>query len=136
MHVWDSFMLQAARFMAFAQGEAAAPAAGAPGAEGAPSSPMGGMWLFFVAMLAIMYFFLFRPQQKREKERKELLASLSKGDRVMTNGGMLGTIVGLSEKTVVLRVSDEPNVKIEFLRGAVSRKLSDEDTADSSGKRD
>ena len=128
-------MLHMAQAVAFAQGEGGAPA-GAGAGEGGGQSPMSGMWLFFVAMLAIMYFFLFRPQQKREKERREMLASLSKGDRVMTSGGMMGTIVGLSEKSVVLRVSDDPVVKLEFLRGAVSRKVSEEESGEASGKRE
>jgi preprotein translocase subunit YajC len=81
---------------------------------------------FLVAFIAIMYFLVFRPNQKREKERRDMLASLSKGDRVVTTGGMCGTVVGLNEKTVILRVSEEPNVKIEFARGAVSRVTSHE----------
>jgi len=76
-----------------------------------------------VAFMVIMYFFLLRPNQKRERERREMLASLSKGDQVVTTGGICGTIVGLKEKTVVLRVNEDDNVKMEFLRGAISQVL-------------
>ena len=85
-----------------------------------PQSPIP-MWLPLVGFIAIMWFLLIRPNQKREKERRDMLASLSKGDEVVTTGGIHGAIVGLNEKTVVLRVSDDPAVKIEFARGAVSR---------------
>ncbi|HOF38622.1 MAG TPA: preprotein translocase subunit YajC [Candidatus Hydrogenedentes bacterium] len=74
-----------------------------------------------VAMFAIFYFFLIRPNTKRERERREMLSALSKGDSVVTAGGIHGTIVGLTEKTVVLRVSDDPPVKMEFQRSSVSR---------------
>lgn len=107
-----------------AQAESPAP----QGAEDAPN-PFG-MWLPLIAIVAIMYFLLFRPQQKREKERRSMLDSLAKGDRVMTNGGMMGTIVGLNDKTVVLRVSEEPLVKLEFVRAAVARKLAEGEEPD------
>jgi len=87
----------------------------------------GGMLVPIVGFGAIMYFLMIRPNQKREKERREMLASLSKGDSVVTNGGICGTIVGLDEKTVVLRISENPLVKVEFLRQAVSRAVSLED---------
>ena len=82
-------------------------------------------------MFAIMYFLTIRPNQKREKERQEMLAALSKGDRVITSGGVFGTIIGLNEKSVVLRVSEEPAVKMEFIRSAISRVEKDEDDSKS-----
>ncbi|MCC6489021.1 MAG: preprotein translocase subunit YajC [Candidatus Hydrogenedentes bacterium] len=82
---------------------------------------MKSLWIFFIAFMAIMYFLMIRPNQKREKERRDMLSSLAKGDKVVTTGGICGTIVGLTDKSVVIKVSDEPIVKIEFLRAAVSR---------------
>jgi preprotein translocase subunit YajC len=102
----------------------------APASEGTEGPPGFGMWLPLIAIVAIMYFLLFRPQQKREKERRSMLDSLAKGDRVMTNGGMMGTIVGLNDKTMVLRVSEEPLVKLEFVRAAVARKLAEGEEPD------
>lgn len=87
----------------------------------------GGMLVPIVGFGAIMYFLMIRPNQKREKERREMLASLSKGDSVVTSGGICGTIVGLDEKTVVLRISENPPVKVEFLRQAVTRAVPLED---------
>jgi len=89
------------------------------GGEGAPG--FGNPLFFIVIFIAIMYFMMIRPQQKREKQRREMLSSLNKGDKVVTSGGICGTVVGLSEKTVVLRVDDDANTKIEFVRGAISQ---------------
>ncbi|HOV74547.1 MAG TPA: preprotein translocase subunit YajC [Candidatus Hydrogenedentes bacterium] len=114
--MWNSAVL--AQVLAQANDAGDAPAA--------TGNPMNSMIFMLVAFMAIMYFLTIRPNQKREKERKEMLASLAKGDKVITQGGICGYVVGLSEKTVVLRVSDEPNVKMEFLRGAVSQVVSRE----------
>ncbi len=92
-------------------------------APGAGFSPI----IFIVLFIAIFYFFLIRPQQKREKERREMLNALSKGDEVVTNGGIFGKIVGLNDRTVVLRVSEDPLVKLEFVRGAISKVVTPED---------
>jgi len=75
--------------------------------------------LFFAAIFAIFYFLLIRPQQKQKKERERMLASIKKGDRVVTSSGMHGTVVGLNEHTVVLKVADQ--VKLEFDRSAIGR---------------
>lgn len=88
-----------------------------------PQSLLGNPLFMIVAFMVIMYFFLLRPNQKREKERRDMLASLSKGDQVVTTGGICGTVVGLKEKTVILRVNEDDNVKMEFLRGAISQVL-------------
>lgn len=87
----------------------------------APQSPLLKSMLPFLVVILLIYFVLLWPQRKRDKERREMLASLAKGDRVVTTGGACGTVVGLSEKTVVLRVSEEDNIKMEFVRGAISQ---------------
>lgn len=104
-----------------AQAQQAAEQLPADGA--AQQAPGGGLSMLYmlVAFMAIMYFLMIRPNQKREKERRQMLASIAKGDKVITTGGICGSVVGLTEKTVVLRVSEDPNVKIEFLRGAISQ---------------
>jgi preprotein translocase subunit YajC len=95
--------------------------AGAEQTTTGTANPLSNMLFLLVAMVAIMYFLMIRPNQKREKDRREMMAALAKGDKVVTSGGICGSVVGLSEKTVVLRVSDEPVVKMEFLRGAISQ---------------
>ncbi len=91
----------------------------------ATPSPWGSMLPMILAFIAIMYFLMIRPQQKREKERREMLNSLAKGDKVITTGGMYGTVVDLSEDKVTLRVDDK--VEIDFVRGAVAQILSKAD---------
>lgn len=86
-----------------------------------PGGPLGTLWslLPFIAMFAIFYFLLFRPQQKQKQERERMLRNLKRGDRVVTTSGLHGTITGLTEHTLTLRVADQ--VKLEFDRAAVGR---------------
>jgi preprotein translocase subunit YajC len=121
--VWNMILAQV---LAQANDAAQGTADTAGGTAGAGGNPLNSMVFMLVAFMAIMYFLTIRPNQKKEKERKEMLSSLAKGDKVVTSGGITGSVVGLSEKTVVLRVSDDLNVKIEFLRGAVTQVISRE----------
>lgn len=72
-----------------------------------------------ILMIVIFYFLLIRPQQKRQKEHAQMIASLKKNDEVITSSGIYGTIVGVKDDSFILRVDD--NVKIEFQKGAVSQ---------------
>ncbi|MEK7316595.1 MAG: preprotein translocase subunit YajC, partial [Candidatus Eisenbacteria bacterium] len=67
--------------------------------------------------VGIFYFMIIRPQQKRQKETEAMLASVKKGDRVLTTGGIYGTVVGTKDDVVVLKVTDE--VKMEFSRASI-----------------
>ncbi len=87
----------------------------------APRNPIMSMLPMIIAFFAIMYFLMIRPQQKRERQRKDMLSALAKGDNVITTGGICGSVVGLSEDRVVLRVDE--NVTMEFIRGAISQVL-------------
>lgn len=69
-------------------------------------------------MFAVFYFLLIRPQQKRNKQRNQMLANLQKGDRVVTIGGIHGTITEITDDIVVLRVNDA--TKLTFDRSAVN----------------
>jgi len=76
----------------------------------------GGMvstLIMFAAIFAIFYFMIIRPQQKKAKEKQQLLESLHKGDKVVTNGGIHGTISGIEEKTVLLDIGNNVKMKIE-----------------------
>jgi preprotein translocase subunit YajC len=74
--------------------------------------------LMFALIIGIFYFLILRPQQKRQKDRQKLLEALKKGDKVLTSGGMHGTISGLDEKTVLIQVTD--GLKLKFDRSAVT----------------
>lgn len=76
----------------------------------------------FVLMFAVFYFLLIRPQQKRQKQRAQMLNELKKGDKVVTIGGLHGTIAELTDDTVVIRVNDV--TKLTFDRSAVNTVVS------------
>lgn len=74
--------------------------------------------IMFALIILIFYFMILRPQKKKQKEREQLLNSIKKGDKVVTIGGLHGTIIGVEEKTVLVQVAD--NVKLKFERSAIS----------------
>lgn len=92
--------------------------AGAPPGGEAPN-----MFIQFVPLILIFvvfYLFLIRPQQKKQKEREKVLESLKRGDKVVTIGGMHGTVAGIDseKKTVLVQVGE--NLKIKFDRSAIA----------------
>ena len=74
----------------------------------------------FILVIGIFWMLVISPQRKKDRERKAMLEALSKGDDVVTSGGICGLIVGLNEKTVVVKVSEDPVLKMEFLRTSVA----------------
>lgn len=93
-------------------------ASGPPGGSGGSSALLTQV-VFFAAIFAIFYFLLIRPQQRQKRAREAMLAAVKKGDRVVTSGGLHGTVINLNEHTVTLRVADQ--VKLEFDRSALGR---------------
>ena len=93
----------------------------------------GGMQPFVLIAIffAVFYFLFIRPNSKREKERQSMLGSLSKGDGVITTGGIHGKVIGLTDKTVVLKVSDDPALKMEFSRTSVAAVVAEEESDES-----
>jgi len=87
-----------------------------------PQNCMDQMWLL-IPMFLILWFLLIRPQQKQEKAHKAMVAALKKGDRVVTNSGMHGTVVRIADDTVVLKLDQEGKIKATFDRSAVGRVL-------------
>ena len=71
-----------------------------------------------ILMLLIFYFLLYRPQKNAQKQREAMLSSLKVGNRVITIGGIYGTIVSLTDEIVRLKVAD--NVEIEMARGSIN----------------
>ncbi len=76
------------------------------------SGQTGGMILYFVVIIAVFYFLLIRPQRKRDKEQKNLLNSLKKGDQVITIGGFYGKIISVKNDVISLQIGDN-TAKIE-----------------------
>ena len=75
----------------------------------------------WVGIIGVFYFFMIRPQQKKAKEQKELLAAIKKGDEVVTIGGMHGKVYLVDESTVTLDL--DKGVKLTFDKSAVSRTI-------------
>jgi len=73
-----------------------------------------------VLIFIVFYFFMIRPQQKKQKEREGLLDNIKRGDKVVTIGGIHGTVAGIEteKKTVLVQVAD--NVKLKFERSAIA----------------
>lgn len=82
-----------------------------------------GFILPLVLMFAVFYFLLIRPQQKRQKERNSMLNALQKGDKVITIGGLHGTIVELTESSAILKVGE--NSRLTFERSAINTVVKD-----------
>jgi preprotein translocase subunit YajC len=82
-----------------------------------------GFILPLVLMFAVFYFLLIRPQQKRQRERNNMLDALQKGDNVITIGGIHGTIVEITDDKATLKVSE--NVRLQFERTAINAVVKD-----------
>ena len=129
----SSFVLRARRAAAaavsasLAVAASVAPAAAqAPGGGGSPIAaylPFLQIGLIFV----IMYVLLIRPQQKRQQDLQKMQGALKKGDRVVTQAGIIGTIAGIGTDTATLQVDRE--VKIEFQRSAIVGLVADKKQA-------
>lgn len=108
-----------------AQQPAAQPAAGPPGGISSLLMPL--------AMIGVLFFFMIiRPQQREQRNREALLKALKKNDRVLTNGGLFGTVTNVrpDSNEVTLRIDDKNDVKILMQLSAVARVL----TSDEAGE--
>ena len=83
-----------------------------------PTSPIMG-FLPILLIFAIFYFLLFMPMQRQRKRQQKMLKELQPGQLVVTNGGIVGTIVSLDEETVILRVKPD-GLKLQFSRSSVA----------------
>jgi len=94
-------------------------------AQAAPAAaPTGSPFQFPIMMLllfAIMYFMLIRPQRRRDKERKEMIANVKSGSRVLLTSGIMGQITNVKEQSLEVRIAE--NTKIEVVKAAISQIL-------------
>ena len=86
----------------------------------AQASGTGGLMAFLplVIIMVIFYVLLILPAQRRQKKTQQMISALKNGDKVVTNGGLFGTIVGLEGDAVQLRIADQ--VKVKILRSAIA----------------
>ena len=94
----------------------------APAAEQAQGSQWS-FWIMIIALFAIMWLFMIRPQRKQQKELEKFRNELKKGDKVITAGGIYGTIAEIEEKTVLLKVDGD--VKLRVDKSSIVRDSSD-----------
>ncbi len=108
---------------------------GAPeaGAAGGASGQMMTTFVTFGLVILIFYFLIIRPQNKKQKETQKMLSALKKGDKVISIGGIRGTVVSVKDQVVVVKVDD--NTKLEFTKSAISTVLEQgQSTEDSSSE--
>ncbi len=92
--------------------------------QAAPGGLFGGGMtglLFPIILIAIMYFLMIRPQMKRAKEHRAMLDKLSKGDEVITNGGIAGTVAEIGDNFVTVEIAE--NVRVRVQKGAIGNVL-------------
>lgn len=93
---------------------------GASGQGSGGGSPLMG-FLPLIAIIFVMYFLMIRPQAKKQKAHKNMLGAIQKGDKILTSGGIVGTIAGIKENESLLIVKIADNVKIELNRNSVTQ---------------
>lgn len=91
------------------------------GSSSGSSSMLG--FLPLILIVVVMYFLMIRPQAKKQKDHRAMLEKLEKGDRVLTSGGIVGTIAGIKENEGLLIVKIAENVKIELSKNSVAQLL-------------
>jgi preprotein translocase subunit YajC len=91
------------------------------------ASGFGGFLIPLGLMFAIMYFMVIMPQQRQRKKTQEMLGALKTGDKIVTSGGIYGTVSGIDGDSVILKISSEPQVKIRIARAAIAQVEASED---------
>jgi preprotein translocase subunit YajC len=92
---------------------------------GGLGSMLGSPLIMMVVVMGIFYVMLILPQQRQRKKLQEMLGALKAGDKVITNGGIYGTISGMDGDTVILKIADQ--VKIRIARSAITQVETTED---------
>jgi preprotein translocase subunit YajC len=82
-------------------------------AQGAPQGGGFSPILIMVVFIALMYFMMIRPQQKRQKEHAQLVANLKVSDEILTTGGILGIVTGISDHYAIVKIADDTEIKIQ-----------------------
>ena len=77
--------------------------------------------IFIVMLFVLLYFVMFRAPRKKQQQQEQMIKSLRKNDRVQTAGGILGTVLEVSDSEITLKVDESNNTKIKVLPSAISR---------------
>ncbi|MCQ2154128.1 MAG: preprotein translocase subunit YajC [Bacteroidales bacterium] len=84
----------------------------AAGAQGGQANQWS-FWIMIAALFAVMYFFMIRPQRKQQKELEKFRSGLKKGDRIVTAGGIYGTVADIEERTVLVKVDGDVKLRVD-----------------------
>jgi len=95
--------------------------------QAAGGGGFGGFLIPLGLMFAIMYFMVIMPQQRQRKKMQAMLGALKTGDKIITSGGIYGTVNGIDGDSVILKISSEPQVKIRIARAAIAQVEASED---------
>ena len=95
----------------------------AAGAAGQAQGANGGFWIMIIMVFVVMWLFMIRPQRKQQKEMEKFRSELKKGDKVVTAGGIFGTVAEIQDTTVLLKVDGE--VKLRVAKNSLVRDYSD-----------
>ena len=85
----------------------------AEGAQAAPPTTDLSFFIMLIGMFAIFYFMIIRPQSKKAKEQKAMLDALSKGDEIVTNGGILGKVTGVGDNFVEVEIGKDNIIRLQ-----------------------
>ena len=85
----------------------------ADAAAAAQQPGMGGFWIMMLLMVAVMYFFMWRPESKRRKEMAKFREGLKKGDKIITAGGIYGTVKEVKETSILIEVDSNVTLRID-----------------------
>ena len=86
----------------------------APAGAGQPQAGCGGMfWIMIIAMFLIMWLFMIRPQRKQQKELEKFRNGLKRGDKVVTAGGIYGTVDEIKDRTVLIKVDGDVKLRVD-----------------------
>ena len=103
----------------------------------APAGPAGGLMstvIMLVMMLGIFYFMLIRPENKRKKEAEQMRSSVKTGDKIITIGGIIGTVVNVKDDKIVIETSSD-QVRMELAKGSISTNETANESAKAEAKK-
>jgi preprotein translocase subunit YajC len=95
-------------------------------ADGQAANPLTNLIVMMAVLFGIMWLLILRPQRKRERQRQEMLDRVSKNDKVVTAGGIHGTVRWVKGDEVMLLVDESTNTKLRVSRSAIARILSED----------
>ena len=94
-----------------------------------PFNPFGGLWLPMLAIGVLFYFLMFRPQRRQKQQQQDMLGAMKKNDRVVTIGGIKGTIANIQREAdeVTLKIDESSGAKLRVQISAIARVITDDD---------